>query len=137
MPKVKRQSFDHLSEAEREVVGSPDDYDWDHALGLPARRRRSVSAQFSVRIDRTDMDAIQAIAATRGITFSEAVRDAIRRYVAAGGSPALTNIHVSVGSIGILRSEGRSAELQPNRAEPVTADLHLESEPPRTVVGSA
>ena len=136
MSKAKRQSFDHLSQDERRAIGNPDDYDWENALDLPARARRSETAQFSLRISRTDMGAVQAIAARHGIKFSEAVRDAIRRYIASGGSPALTNIQVSVGSIGILRSEGRTAQLQPNRAEPGTADLRLKSEPPKTLVGS-
>jgi hypothetical protein len=119
MSKVKRQSFEGLSPEERAVVGSPEDYAWNEALDLPARPRLSDSVQFSIRIDRSDMSALQKIAASRETSFSETVRDALRRYVAAGGAPALTNIQVSIGAFGILRTQGRPAQLQPNRAGPV------------------
>lgn len=130
MPRAKRQSFDHLSKEERAVVGNPEDYAWESALDLPARPRQSDSVQFSLRLERADMNALHTIAASRGDSFSETVRDAIRRYVAAGGASGLTNIQISVGSLGrLLRSEGRSAQLQPNRAEPETAEMRLDERP--------
>jgi len=125
MPRAKRQSFDHLSKEERAVVGNPEDYAWESAIDLPARPRQSDSVQFSLRLERADMNALHTIAASRGASFSETVRDAIRRYVAAGGASGLTNIQISVGSVGILRSEGRPAQLQPNRADPETAEMHM------------
>jgi hypothetical protein len=123
MSKVKRQSFDHLSKEERAFVGNPDDYDWDNAADLPARPRFSDSVQFSLRIDRSELAAIQRIAASRDASFSETVRDAIRRYVAAGGAPGLTNIQISLGAHGILQTQGRPAQLQPNRAGPEASDF--------------
>lgn len=120
MPVAKRQTFDKLSEKERRIVGDPEDYDWENAIVDQARQRQGQSVQFSLRIERAEVAALQALAAGRGTTFSETVREAIRRYLASGGAPALTNIQVSVGSSAILRTEGRPSQLQPNRADPET-----------------
>jgi predicted DNA-binding protein len=109
--------FDGLSPAERAVVGSPEDY------GELVRGRagvRSESAQFSVRIERSEMEALQLIARRRGITFSQAVREAIDRYVGAGGYPGITNLQFSGDALRVIRLEGAELpRLQPNRGQPL------------------
>lgn len=95
MPRVKKQRFDHLSIAEREVVGAPGDYDWEGGIDLPARARPTI--QFSVRVDPITFEALQALSRTRGSTFSDTVRDALDRFVRSGGRPALSNVQVTFG----------------------------------------
>jgi ADP-ribose pyrophosphatase len=61
MARVKKQSFEHLSDAERVVVGDADDYAWRQAFLLPARARPShlgssrlpASSAFGPPIQRT------------------------------------------------------------------------------------
>ena len=91
-----RESFDHLSPQEREIVGDPADYDWESAIELPARRRRSETAQFSLRVERDIQDALARIAQEQGMSFSEAARDALRAYV--GRRPRTLFIELSAGS---------------------------------------
>jgi predicted transcriptional regulator len=49
--------------------------------------RRSNSVQFTLRIERRTNQALQEIAARRGVTTSEAAREAIRAYTQADGLP--------------------------------------------------
>lgn len=95
MPRVKKQVFDHLTSGEREVIGTPEDYDWEGAIHLPARPRPTV--QFSVRVDPITFEALQVLAKSRGSTFSDTVRDALDRFVRNGGRPALSNVQVTFG----------------------------------------
>jgi hypothetical protein len=115
VPKTRKQKFDHLSPAESQVVGVPDDYDWDHAIDLPARPR-SDSVQFSVRVDREAFVCLHAISRERNTTFSDTVREAIARYVRTGGKLALTNVQVS-----FRRDQGMLVQVPGRRAEVPTS----------------
>lgn len=115
MARVKRQTFDHLTDAERSVVGSPADYEWDTAIELPARGRPTV--QFSVRVDPVTFEALQALAKSRGASFSDTVRDALDRFVRNGGRPALANVQVTFGKDHkmLVQVAGGRAELPTSR----------------------
>lgn len=126
MPRVPKQRFDHLSPEERAVVGAPDDFDWQGAIDLPARERPTT--QFSVRVDRSTYDGLQTLARIRGTSFSEAVRDALDRYVRAGGRPSLSNVTVTFGDRMLVQVAGARAEVPTTRpddpeARLVTADV--------------
>ena len=116
VPSAKKQTFDQLSDAERAVVGRPDDYDWENAEQLPARARPS-TVQFSLRIDRQVFEAVQRMSAERGSTFSESVREAIERYVRSGGRPAFSNVQVTFSPEHqlIVQVAGAKAEPPSNR----------------------
>jgi hypothetical protein len=116
MPRQKRQAFDHLSPRERAVVGDSDDYAWDAAVSLPARERPAVT-QFSLRVDRVLHDGLQALAKERGVTLSDVAREALERFVRAGGRPAITNVQVSFPrDAGLLvQVAGSRAELSSSR----------------------
>lgn len=116
MTRAKKQSFDHLSSRERAVAGSPDDYDWTHAIDLPELVRPEVT-QFSLRVDRALFGQLQAIARGRRSTFSDVARETLERYVQSGGRPAVTNIQVSFSRDAglLLQVEGGRAELAANR----------------------
>jgi hypothetical protein len=45
------------------------------------------SIQFTLRIERSTNEKLRAIAARRGVTTSEAAREAIRAYTQADGQP--------------------------------------------------
>ncbi len=111
-----RQSFDHLSPQEREVVGEPADYDWDNAIELPARRRKSETAQFSLRVDRDIQDAMARLAQERGMTFSEAARDALRAYVGRRPRTLFLELSAGTGSASVVRS--RFVRVRANRLAP-------------------
>ena len=116
MPRTRKQSFDHLSAAERQVVGEPADYAWEDAINLPARARPT-TVQFSLRVDRDVFESLQKLSRERQETFSDVVREAIDRYVRAGGRPALSNIQVTFRSdLGMLvQVEGGRAEMSSSR----------------------
>jgi hypothetical protein len=116
MTRAKKQGFDQLSARERSVVGSPDDYEWAHAITLPERARPEVT-QFSLRVDRSLFGELQAIARGRGATFSDVAREALERYAQSGGRPAVSNIQVSFSRDAglLLQVEGGRAELAANR----------------------
>lgn len=116
MPRARSQEFEHLSPSERAVVGSPEEYNWDDAVRLPARGRPAVT-QFSLRIDKALFDELQALAKARGVTLSDVAREGLERYVRAGGRPAVSNIQVSFPSdAGLLvQVAGTRAELAANR----------------------
>jgi hypothetical protein len=115
MPRSKKQELGHLSAREREVVGTPEEYDWDDAVQLPSRSRPAVT-QFSLRVDQTLFDELQALARERGVTLSDVAREGLELYVRAGGRPALTNVQVSFRSdAGLLvQVPGGRAELAAN-----------------------
>jgi hypothetical protein len=78
--RVRRQTFNHLTEGERAIVGDPDDYAWADAVKV-SRRPGADTTQFSLRVDVSQMRALEGLAKSRGVTFSEVVRDAISRYL--------------------------------------------------------
>lgn len=116
MPEARKQSFDHLSTAERAVAGTPEDYDWAGATSVGASTRPSVM-QFSLRLDRALHLQLQAIAHAKGVTVSDAARESLEQYVQTGGRPAVANIQVSFKSDAglLLQVEGGRAELASNR----------------------
>jgi hypothetical protein len=61
-----------------EVVGMPGDLVSEEAV--PARPRSS-TVMFSIRVDRATFDELGRIAESRGKTFSETAREALRTYV--------------------------------------------------------
>jgi len=128
MPKVRKQDFDHLSAAERAVVGDPVDYEWENAIELPPRPRPE-TVQFSVRVDRYAYECLQAISRDRRSSFSDVVRDAIARYVRNGGKPALTNVQVS-----FRKDQGMLIQVAGGRAE-VPANRRLVDPDERAVLG--
>lgn len=111
MPNIRKQTFKHLSQTERAVVGEPDDYEWASAFELPARPR-SETVQFSLRVDRGAYESLSAIAREQKTTFSDVAREAISRYVSNGGKPALTNVQVS-----FRRDQGMLVQVEGGRAE--------------------
>lgn len=115
MPRKPKQAFDHLSQVERDIVGSPDDYDWEEALDLPARGPQTT--QVSVRIERTLLARLQMLARQQAVTVSDVARDALLRYAAAGGPQVVSNLNVSFATDAALlvRVEGGEAEVSPNR----------------------
>lgn len=78
---MTEESFSHLSREERSAVGDPADYDWEHPIANVGRRRSGRSVQFSLRADPVVIDALEKSARARNMTFSEVVRDALRRYL--------------------------------------------------------
>ena len=115
MPRVRKQRFDHLSFAEKEVVGNPDNYAWGAAIELPARSRPTV--QFSVRVDGATYEALQALSKGRGTSFSDTVREALDRFVRNGGRPALSNVLVTYGKVDrmLVHVPGGRAEVPTSR----------------------
>lgn len=118
MAKVERQALDGLSDRERQVVGAPDDYDWATAVRQTPRSRPE-SVQFSLRVERSLLNSLQAFAAARNATVSDVARDALARYVRADGRPAISNVQVSFPrDVGVLlQVHGGRAELSPNRRD--------------------
>ncbi len=111
MAKTDKQNFDHLSPAERAVVGEPDDYDWDAAIQL-APRARPEMAQFSLRVERQLLEAIQAMAQLRKTSVSDIARGALEQYLATGGMATVSKVQVTFGRSGVLlQVEGQAAEL--------------------------
>lgn len=116
MPRPKKQQLDELSPRERAVVGDSDAYDWDGAISLPARERPAVT-QFSLRVERGLFDDLQSLARERGVTLSDVAREALERFVRAGGRPAITNVQVSFPKDSglLVQVVGTRAELSPSR----------------------
>lgn len=92
---IPSQSFDHLSQVERRVVGAPEDWGWDDAE-VVAPPRRSGRTQFSLRVEPEIADALAELARVRSLTFSEVVRDALRQYIGAGGQPDIGTAIISM-----------------------------------------
>ncbi|MEO8570854.1 MAG: ribbon-helix-helix protein, CopG family [Chloroflexota bacterium] len=126
---MKKQSFDQLSGAEREVVGNPADYEWNDAIDLPARSRPE-SVQFSLRVERETYEGLQAIARERHVTFSDVARDAIARYVRSGGKLALTNVQIS-----FRKDQGMLVQIAGGRAE-MTSSRRLADPNERALLGA-
>jgi len=116
MPKKINREFAVLSSTERVVVGTSDDYAWEKAIELPARPR-TASVQFSIRVDREVVDALQRLSRERSGTFSETVREALERFVKSGGRPALSNVQVTFGRDYqmLVQVAGGRAEVPTNR----------------------
>ena len=131
MPRPKKQTFEHLSSRERAVVGSPDDYDWDAAVSLPARERPAVT-QFSLRVEQALFDGLQAIAKERGVTLSDVAREALERFVRAGGRQAVSNVQVS-----FRRDTGLLVQVAGSRAELSTSRRAASPDERLTVVASS
>lgn len=117
---LDNEAFDHLSAEERAVVGDPDEY--QNAARLPARSVRTETAQFSLRLPRTEFIALQELAARKGVSFSEVAREALSRYVQSGGAPGLTSITIA-RSAGFLLAQGSQASLPSNRASRTADDV--------------
>jgi len=111
MGKARRQSFDALSSDERAVVGDEDDYDWDHALER-APRVRPETVQFSLRVERDLLAQLQRLARQNDKTVSDVAREAMDRYVQAGGRPGVSNLHVSLGPNARFMVQGATARPQ-------------------------
>jgi len=78
---VEKESFEHLSEAERAVVGDSEDFDWAHPVTAEPAPRRRRTAQFSLRADEETVKELMAMASAQGVTFSELVREALVTYI--------------------------------------------------------
>ena len=74
---------DDLTAEERAIVGSPGDLISEDAMGP---RQPAASVMLSVRVDRQVVDRLSRLAESRGQTFSETVRDALRAFGDAGGA---------------------------------------------------
>lgn len=77
------RSFDDLSSQERDVIGEPADYDWDHPI-TPPRAEPKGRTQFSMRIEAALYTQLADLAASRGLTFSELVRETLSAAVKGG-----------------------------------------------------
>lgn len=132
-----RQAFRRLSPRERAVVGSPRDYDWDHATTLPARTRPE-SMQFSIRVERDLYGGLQEIARREEATFSDIVRFALRNFVEKGGaSSGLSNVVVTFGRVPMLiQVRGQQAEVPANRRTPLI-DERIPADPMEAPVTTA
>jgi predicted HicB family RNase H-like nuclease len=68
-----------LKQRDRAIIGTEDD--WGEAEEIRRSPRRQGGAQFSLRIDRSQIEALRHVADAQGISFSDAARNAIREYV--------------------------------------------------------
>jgi hypothetical protein len=111
-----RGSFERLSPREHAVIGSREDYEWDDPTTLPARERPDTT-QFSIRVERDLYEGLQEIARRQGVTFSDAVRFALRNFVRKGGvTTGLSNFVVTFGRVPLLlQVPGQRAEVPANR----------------------
>jgi antitoxin component of RelBE/YafQ-DinJ toxin-antitoxin module len=100
-----------LTDAERTLIGNPDN--WVSEQAVPARARSS-TAMFSLRVDRATFEALGQLAELRGLTFSEVARDALRQYVATGGHP----VSIAVGSLTIEAESVNVVQRPASRARP-------------------
>lgn len=92
------RNFDHLSQQERDIVGDPGDYDWEHPITPPpAVRARN---QFSMRLDPSLYQQVAELAQARGMNFSDVVREAIIRAV--GSTYSTPGQTLSVGGARII-----------------------------------
>jgi len=124
MPELQR--FDHLSPEERAVVGEPEDYDWEHPIEPEAAVRPHGRSQFSMRIDPVLHSELMVAAQTKGVSFSEVVREALEGFVGRGGvaqGPAMISFsNANVITSGTIRlgtpTRGPSAVITGASAEP-------------------
>lgn len=70
-----RAAFDKMTPEERHRYGEPSEWRLEGRVG--PRARGGDTAQFSVRVPRGEVEALRNLAAHRGVTFSELVREAI------------------------------------------------------------
>lgn len=70
-----RAAFEKMTPSERARYGDPDEWHLEGSVG--PRPRTAETAQFSLRIPRRELEALRNLAAHRGVTFSELVREAI------------------------------------------------------------
>ncbi len=98
-----RPSFDHLSAQERAVVGDPEDYAWDDPQQVSPAAPQGRS-QFSLRIDPVLYAELAGVAGSRGVSFSDVIREALETFLgrrqAAAGSAAY-----SIGEVKFVISE--------------------------------
>jgi hypothetical protein len=95
------ESFDHLSSAEREIVGDPSDYDWNAAVRLPARSS-SDTVQFSVRVPRSAVARLRQEAVDRNISFSDIVREAITARFEQVPQPAPLGVQLTASGTNLV-----------------------------------
>lgn len=119
------ESFEHLSETEREVVGAPEEYDWDHPIaGGQARTTRS---HFSMRIDPALYDNLASLADLRSVRFSDVVRDALETYL--GRRTQINGATFTVGGAQVILTDYSSAWTSLSRG--VESHLELVGDGPR------
>lgn len=70
-----RAVFDKMTPEERDRYGDPGEWRLEGRVGPRVRARDT--AQFSLRVPRGELEALRNLAAHRGVTFSELVREAI------------------------------------------------------------
>lgn len=122
---VEKESFDHLSAAERAVVGDPEDYDWEHPIEASPARRKARSAQFSIRADQRVIDALSRVADEQGVSFSDVVREALEGYLE--GETATTHLTAvySVANAKVILHGSRRATWSPTRGtDPQSITAH-------------
>jgi predicted DNA-binding protein len=83
----------------------------DHA---PAGSRTR-SVQFTLRIERNTNEKLRAIAARRGVTTSEAAREAIRAYAEMDGQPARLDAIVDRVVDGVVSRLSSGQRVRPPR----------------------
>ena len=108
-------SFDQLTDAEQQVLGSAEDFDWEATTRLPARTRPEMT-QFSIRIERDLYEDVQALAEREGLRFSDVARAALREFVAGRAMPSVPTVEVSLGFTPLLvQFHGHVAQFSGNR----------------------
>lgn len=118
---VERDPFEHLTEAERAVVGDPDDYDWANPVAAEPAPRRRRTTQFSLRADEEIVKELLAMANAQGVTFSELVRDALATYLHnAEVKTALTGVFSLANANAIFHGSIRGGWSQTRPSAPAT-----------------
>ncbi|CAN5543399.1 hypothetical protein BH20CHL6_BH20CHL6_15910 [soil metagenome] len=98
-----RPSFDHLSAEERAVVGDPEDYAWDVPVEAPPTLLHARS-QFSMRIDPVMYAELARIAESRGVSFSDVIREALETFLGRRQPNAGSAAH-SIGEVKVIVSK--------------------------------
>lgn len=110
--------FPAMSPDERARYGEPEEWRTEGYVG--PRNRSSDTAQFSLRLPRSEFRALRSLAERREVSFSDVVRDALARYLADAGRPRLTNVTIRISSreVGLISSEQISPDRTAYRTEP-------------------
>lgn len=98
-----RPTFDHLSSEERAVVGNPEDYAWDDPVVVPPAPLQA-RRQFSMRIDPILYAELSRIAGTRGVSFSDVIREALETFLGRRQSGVGTAAY-SIGDVKVIVSK--------------------------------
>jgi predicted DNA-binding protein len=94
--------FAKLSPEEKARYGPAEEWDIEGYVG--PRGRASDSAQFSLRVPKTEFDALRKLADARGMTFSDVVREAIAHFMSAAPQHRLSNVTLRISSkdVGVI-----------------------------------